>query len=709
MNEVKFSEDYTVYAQNLKKLIVKVDLLKISGGLNKEKEKIIKKMKDLYNKIFLFQLYKDKNLISVTGFQGAGKTTLVRDYFNIPEGYLPENNSRGEKLPIFIAASLVEKIEAYLYTTKNVEGEIEIHSKKLQDGEIENRSKEPNEQNDLWIEIKVPISTAKIKNPDTHIVLLPGYEKISTDFSQKLLDFVVNVSISSILVMDKNSYARKSTDIILRKINNSFEDLKPIIAITHGDEKPEENEEIKQSVIDTLEVEDIERVIVTGPSEDFSDEWKRDLTKLIENYSGHGEDAFEARKFTMQETLADIDSELEELNEILETVSEDLNINEILNSSSNVGELFKQEYEKYLEKLEKAMITQIVSYKNSKQTEMIDLISKETNFFNNIKTRILGRNLKEEEVLKNKVKDIWENSSQENNSALKVMNKAAIEVLKEYDSIYKLPTTQEDKRFEILNSQKNSLTKIENYFGESIEKESLNNHDLKGLVYLGANFLTSTFNSMESDTNSESIENQVKTSHKYSLNTRDKSIEINLVDTPEIVEATAIEKEVYKNIGSKLMKTIPVVLGVDLVSDGDFDTIENTSKGVDKITTTLNSIGFKVSSKKLLALGGGVAVAATASYAITQNIKDLNKRQIEMHENTQLFIDTLAQSQVYGYIGSLRNNFMNIEEKLRYRHSMLKGRNVIASNIENCQYLLNTVNKQTEKMLERSYDEKLLF
>ena len=373
MNEVKFSEDYTVYAQNLKKLIVKVDLLKISGGLNKEKEKIIKKMKDLYNKIFLFQLYKDKNLISVTGFQGAGKTTLVRDYFNIPEGYLPENNSRGEKLPIFIAASSVEKIEAYLYTTKNVEGEIEIHSKKLQDGEIENRSKEPNEQNDLWIEIKVPISTAKIKNPDTHIVLLPGYEKISTDFSQKLLDFVVNVSISSILVMDKNSYARKSTDIILRKINNSFEDLKPIIAITHGDEKPEENEEIKQSVIDTLEVEDIERVIVTGPSEDFSDEWKRDLTKLIENYSGHGEDAFEARKFTMQETLADIDSELEELNEILETVSEDLNINEILNSSSNVGELFKQEYEKYLEKLEKAMITQIVSYKNSKQTEMIDL------------------------------------------------------------------------------------------------------------------------------------------------------------------------------------------------------------------------------------------------------------------------------------------------------------------------------------------------
>ena len=84
MKSVMISDDYSEYLRNLKKLIVKVDLLNVNSSIKEDKKRIVNNLKDLYNKMYLFQLYKDKMLIAVTGFQGAGKTTLVREYFNLP-------------------------------------------------------------------------------------------------------------------------------------------------------------------------------------------------------------------------------------------------------------------------------------------------------------------------------------------------------------------------------------------------------------------------------------------------------------------------------------------------------------------------------------------------------------------------------------------------------------------------------------------------
>ena len=67
MENIEISVDYTRYLDNLKEFIIKFDMLKVEKSSREEKEKHIKILKESYNKMFLYQLYKDKNLIAITG------------------------------------------------------------------------------------------------------------------------------------------------------------------------------------------------------------------------------------------------------------------------------------------------------------------------------------------------------------------------------------------------------------------------------------------------------------------------------------------------------------------------------------------------------------------------------------------------------------------------------------------------------------------
>ena len=712
MKSVMISDDYSEYLRNLKKLIVKVDLLNVNSSIKEDKKRIVNNLKDLYNKMYLFQLYKDKMLIAVTGFQGAGKTTLVREYFNLPEKILPENNSRGEKLPIFISSEEVENVEAYFYKSELIEGDIKIIEEKLNIKEVANVSMNPEDKNGLWIKLKIPKNQARIKNTNTSIVLLPGYEKLSTDFSQKLLDFVVNVSASSIVVADKNSIARKSTNDILNKINEKFEDLKPIFAITHGDEKPEQNESVKKEVITTLNIENPDRVIITG----LGDDWKEQITKNLESYGEIGSEIYDAsqdsRKNSMQDILGDIDFEIEELQEKIEDMEKNLDIEKMLKSKDSTADQFRKEYEKYLEKLEKNLTIQMSNYKETKGRELIHLVEKHTGFFKNFKVRIIGQNIRKEQNFISDIKELWNNRNEAKLNALDVINNSSTHLLKDYNDIYKIP---ENNNETLENKGNHSLVKINNYFEDNQAENSivpLDNHDIKGLVFLGASFLTNAFKIMEEEKNQNIIEeysNEVIIKENQNQAKSDDNLKITVLDSSIVNEANEKEKATYEMLGKNLVKVMPIVLGIDVISDGKLDTIDNANNGLQQASASLGAIGINISSRALLSVAGGAFVIATTSYAIKQNIQDLNKRQMNLYNNASLFIDALAQSQVSNYVESLRNTFEKMEEKLRYRHLQLMNSNEKLADIKSCQYLMSKIKKQTNIKLERSYDEKLLF
>lgn len=219
---------------------------------------------------------------------------------------------------------------------------------------------------------------------------------------------------------------------------------------------------------------------------------------------------------------------------------------------------------------------------------------------------------------------------------------------------------------------------------------------------MGANFLTSTFKEMEKPNEASKLLDTVNNYDKGSLS-NNKNNEINIQVFHENESQDGIET------GKKLAATIPVILGIDIASDGEANIIEQGISGAQSISDSLKEINIPISSRAIIALAGISGATVIASYAVTKNIQDMNKRQFEAYANASFFIDALAQSQVNGYINSLRNVFEVMEQKIIYKHSVLKGEDEQHSNVEKCQYLLNNVTKITEASIEKSQYEELLF
>lgn len=356
----------------------------------------------------------------------------------------------------------------------------------------------------------------------------------------------------------------------------------------------------------------------------------------------------------------------------------------------------------------------MVEFKSIKQEELVNIVDDNTGFWKNLKVRLIGENIRNEQKMTLDLKNLWESKDKNNLNALGNLNNSAIKVLRDFDNIYTLP--EKENKFELIEEKStSSLMKINNYFnGDSSGKdktvEGLGLHDIKGLVYLGASFLTHSYKVLEN----EKIQQDLEEISKYDVVNKEKDednkiLNITIIDDPSFKKADEKEIKVYNKFRENIVKTIPLVLGVDLLSDGKMDMAVNPAAGVAKASEALGAIGIKISSRALLSVAGGAVVIAATSYAIKQNLQDLNKRQMSLYKNASLFIDTLAQSQIYNYVESLRNIFEKMEEKLRYRHFHLKNNNEKLSAIESCQYLLSKVQEQTSKTLERSYDEKLLF
>ena len=62
-----------------------------------------------YRKLFISEILFEKYIISISGLQGVGKTTLIKQIYSIPDELLPENIGRGEQLPILITESDVKR------------------------------------------------------------------------------------------------------------------------------------------------------------------------------------------------------------------------------------------------------------------------------------------------------------------------------------------------------------------------------------------------------------------------------------------------------------------------------------------------------------------------------------------------------------------------------------------------------------------------
>ncbi|MEK3885779.1 hypothetical protein [Paenibacillus sp. PL2-23] len=242
-----------------------------------------------YRQTAIAELFHDKYIIAIAGMQGVGKTTLLKQLYDIPSGYIPENIGRGEKLPILVTEHSVEEIHTYVRRAEPVEGsyDFELREIPIPSSQFMEISRQPGEH-DMWLELKVPYRY--FYSPDQCFALLPGIEDLEGR-DQEWQDFVrhaLTLAATCIMVFDRAKLAQGQNRTLLDSVVKDFKAAKPIFALSSSDERsPEDNAQLKGLVLKHFGIPEHEsdRVVLKGTGEEFGKTWIGELMDAVRKYA----------------------------------------------------------------------------------------------------------------------------------------------------------------------------------------------------------------------------------------------------------------------------------------------------------------------------------------------------------------------------------------------------------------------------------------
>lgn len=722
------------YLKDLKQLIINLESSDEELVDETSKEIILEELKKSYNQLFLYDLYKDKELIAVTGTQGAGKTMLVRELFDIPEGILPENNSRGEKLPVFISESNVEEPVTFLYyiNKEEITENHVISKQRISHEDFKRIAMTPTEDTHLWLECVLPSNLLNDENKT--LVLLPGYEKVNSDFSQKLLDFIIQMSKYSIMVVDKNTYARKSSTELLGKIEKEFKNHLPIVVLTHGDQSPNSNEQIRESVLEDLNVENPNRVIITGRTEIIGSEWKEKIISEIEELWKQSVLSDEGYSDSFKKMIKIQDMQNRKLLRMMKSFEKEIDMQALIKSASETSvNHFKSAYTNYLKQLEKQLTDKMNTVViEDKQIDL--MIEKYVGFGKSLKKIFVNNEVRNIRNFKKDVVKEWTDSKYGVvDKTLQIAEGLANDVIGisrfHQESVtvnHQTPQLPEDKSL-ILESKnkdnadtpdnKDELTESNNdivkteyekldqsiyniaqYFLQEVKSNSvgdvvsLNSNDYDVLVFMGAQFLNSS---------ARSLTNQNEDKLKHLDDNELENITLNTTSNP-------LKNDQAISIVKKAMLAVPAVLSLDVLIDGKADILQNLLL-VKEGTTPIMLGGLSVSAATLTQLSLGIMAVGSVAFVATQAMKDVNNSEMKYFTNSELILGSLRKNQVDSYVENQKNIFLRMEQKLIRKENSLRGADALIGQMEEIVYLTNRIQNKNKELLRKNDENKLLF
>lgn len=259
----------------------------IEGSNTKELMECNREIKQSLRKIIIANEISDRMIICVTGLQGTGKTSLMKNYYDIEDDIMNIALGRGERLPVLITEDDVSKTCMYAvgiekikdgYCTKRVEVEasefIELSKAEDEDSTI------------MYMELIVPRKYVG-KSTKISYMLLPGYER-KENYWNTLIEFSVKCADTAIFVLTAEKVADANNAKLLEKIAAWFgENI--IYVISHSDEKADRNENVKKTLMELMNADSSQeqRFVCTGAyaTSEMNDRWKKELQKAIECYS----------------------------------------------------------------------------------------------------------------------------------------------------------------------------------------------------------------------------------------------------------------------------------------------------------------------------------------------------------------------------------------------------------------------------------------
>ncbi len=338
--------------QELIALIAEQDLLQAASN-EFENAKLLSGQLNMARKI------QDKTIFSVTGLQGAGKTTFVQRLYQLPDGILPISAGRSEALPILITESAANNSGEYVYKLRrsmvdqtNDQCKFIINDEYISHKKFLDTAKNPMSE-DLWLEIEVPITHF---GAGISLALLPGFERNERNRSQRDLEFMLSLSTSVIFVLNYRMLAQENLQLKMQTMIDRYKDQAPLFAVSFSDELSFDQRDYYAKLLSEkfdIPEEETGRITFTGNSADLSN-WQDTIVASINRYGKSNHFSYKKQMEIMRGLSADAILLANAVNEQIryKTLDEEENqtsISEVLKAFSNHKKTLRKTLEKSLQ------------------------------------------------------------------------------------------------------------------------------------------------------------------------------------------------------------------------------------------------------------------------------------------------------------------------------------------------------------------------
>lgn len=272
-------------------------------------------------KLLISSMMYNKKLICISGLQGAGKTTLMKNFYGMDGSYLTPTRGRGERIPILITEKpeITNPVMYAIKIEKGMDGEYNQQNVEIKGKDLDNALAGENAKI-MYLELYVPYKHTF--NQGVSFVLLPGFEK-KNDYWSSLIEFSVNSSDAAVFVFNETSFSNADNDRYLRRIEKKFGD-NLVYAISGSDGSPDDNKEVKEICIKTLNIPSNEedRVVCVGEyaDDEKKQEWIKKFKAALEKYAYQETQQFRRNSEYLYQEILKIE---DNLYRILDIVNED--------------------------------------------------------------------------------------------------------------------------------------------------------------------------------------------------------------------------------------------------------------------------------------------------------------------------------------------------------------------------------------------------
>lgn len=385
--EIDTLNNYCITLLSLTKRMERDTFMKEAYNLS---ENILKSIR----KLVIASAFYNKKIICVSGIQGAGKTTLMKNFYGLDDGYLNISLGRGERIPVFITEKEIKEPYACARRMeKDENGKYGLREIKLSPKEFVKASK-GNDSDIMCLELFVP-------NKHTYydgvsFMLLPGFEE-KNDYWNNLIEFSVHSSDAAVFVFGETSFANASNEKYLELVEKKFGN-NLIYVITGADKSSDGNKEVKENCMDCLKIPEREsdRVVCVG---DFSDQeknkaWINNFKNSLEKYAFKDTQHLQKNNSYIYDEMEKIRDSFDEILEII-----DRNSSEEIKSYHDVAILkaFDNAIKKRREIIEKRLRAELNKGKGESIKNLEELFSTRPKV-KQIKRLFFGSSVKEQYI-----------------------------------------------------------------------------------------------------------------------------------------------------------------------------------------------------------------------------------------------------------------------------------------------------------------------